>query len=290
MSKKYDEVREITNDTIWRIRFAFRISKATRVHAHNQAPGGARTHKYVILITFPRRTRLIYCCDVITVWDWQLHTSSYIAVTSSQFETDSYTHRVILLWRYHSFRLTATQIELYFCDVITVWDWQLHTSSYIAVTSSQFETDSYTHRVILLWRHHSLRLTATQIELYFCGVITVWDWQLHTSSYIAVTSSQWDWQLHTSSYIAVTSSQFETDSYTHLVILLWRHHSEIDSYTHLVILLWRHHSEIDSYTHLVILLWRHHSETDSYTHVVILLCTSWHWPTGAVLQLNCNVQ
>jgi hypothetical protein len=47
--EKYGAERGATNDTIWRIRVAWWISKATFTHAHAHA----RTHKYVILIAFP---------------------------------------------------------------------------------------------------------------------------------------------------------------------------------------------------------------------------------------------
>jgi hypothetical protein len=61
---KYGWVRGDTNDvTIWRIRFACWISKATctQAHAHSHAPwythARARTHtwKYVIIINFPQQ-------------------------------------------------------------------------------------------------------------------------------------------------------------------------------------------------------------------------------------------
>ena len=45
-----------TNDvTIWRIRVACWISKATCTHAHAHAHALAHTHKYVIFIAFPRQ-------------------------------------------------------------------------------------------------------------------------------------------------------------------------------------------------------------------------------------------
>jgi hypothetical protein len=52
--EKYGGARETTNDvTIWRIRVACWISKATCTHAR------ACTHKYVILIAFPRQQSLL---------------------------------------------------------------------------------------------------------------------------------------------------------------------------------------------------------------------------------------
>jgi hypothetical protein len=53
MSKKYGGAREATNDTIWHIRVACSISRATR------ACKRTRTHKYVTLIAFLRQQ--LYC-------------------------------------------------------------------------------------------------------------------------------------------------------------------------------------------------------------------------------------
>ena len=86
--KIYGRAREATNDvTIWRIRLACWISKATHTHhAHAQAPGhphtcryasthagtheSARTQTYVILIDFPLQqwfANLPHCCSIRTL-------------------------------------------------------------------------------------------------------------------------------------------------------------------------------------------------------------------------------
>ena len=62
--EKYGRFRDTTNDnTLWRVRFACWISKATRAHAHasghpsthTHANARAHTQKYVIFIAFPRQ-------------------------------------------------------------------------------------------------------------------------------------------------------------------------------------------------------------------------------------------
>ena len=75
--EKYGDVREATNDNaVWLMRFARRISKATRAQAHNHVR--AHTAKYAIPILFPRqqwfreRTSLLHytyiACHVRSCW------------------------------------------------------------------------------------------------------------------------------------------------------------------------------------------------------------------------------
>jgi hypothetical protein len=88
--EKYSGDREATNDvTIWRIRVACRISKATRTyaHAHVHSPGThmharrhkhARTDQYVTLIAFPQqqwfRERYVIRTLPVLFWCWKLVT------------------------------------------------------------------------------------------------------------------------------------------------------------------------------------------------------------------------